>query len=135
VSKKKPNEEVIVPISSETEEERERIRSSNDRDQRLEREGKPSAHNKGYDEVADRGPTAAPTPSAPPFAQSTSPGSDIHDDWQSAADSGDESPGGDNPPPDVSIDDIGRQMGLQYQDDEPLRGSEKVDARDKKRRE
>ena len=44
----------VVPLpSSETEEERQRIRESNDRDQRLEREGRPSRHNQGYDEVAD----------------------------------------------------------------------------------
>lgn len=43
-----------VPIpSSETEAEKERIRSSNDRDQQLERDGQPSRHNRGYDEAAD----------------------------------------------------------------------------------
>ena len=50
----------VVPIpSSETESEHERIRASNDRDQRLEREGKTSRHNRGYDEAAD-GPVKAP---------------------------------------------------------------------------
>ena len=44
----------VVPIpSSETETEHERIRRSNDRDQELEREGKESRHNRGYDEAAD----------------------------------------------------------------------------------
>jgi hypothetical protein len=44
----------VVPIpSSETQAEHERIRRSNDRDQRLEREGKVSRHNEGYDEAAD----------------------------------------------------------------------------------
>jgi hypothetical protein len=44
----------VVPIpSSETEEERRRIRSSNDRDQKAEREGRKNRHNKGYDEAAD----------------------------------------------------------------------------------
>ena len=44
----------VVPIpASETEEEHARIRSSNDRDQKLEREGKISRHNRGYDEAAD----------------------------------------------------------------------------------
>jgi hypothetical protein len=48
----------VVPLpSSETDEERQRIRESNDRDQELEREGRPSRHNKGYDEVADGAPT------------------------------------------------------------------------------
>jgi hypothetical protein len=47
--------EVPIP-SSETEDERRRIRASNDRDQRLEREGKSSRHNRGYDEAADGTP-------------------------------------------------------------------------------
>ncbi|MEO5739367.1 MAG: hypothetical protein ABIS29_02100 [Vicinamibacterales bacterium] len=48
----------VVPIpSSETDAEHQRIRSSNDRDQKLEREGKTSRHNRGYDEAADGVPT------------------------------------------------------------------------------
>ena len=44
----------VVPLpTDETEEEHKRIRSSNDRDQQLEREGKVSRHNQGYDEAAD----------------------------------------------------------------------------------
>jgi hypothetical protein len=44
----------VVPLpASETEDEHARIRSSNDRDQKLEREGKVSRHNRGYDEAAD----------------------------------------------------------------------------------
>jgi hypothetical protein len=44
----------VVPLpSSETQAEHDRIRKSNDRDQELEREGKPSRHNRGYDEAAD----------------------------------------------------------------------------------
>jgi hypothetical protein len=44
----------VVPLpTGETEEEHQRIRSSNDRDQQLEREGKPSRHNRGYDQAAD----------------------------------------------------------------------------------
>jgi hypothetical protein len=42
-----------VPSTSEPEEERERIRRSNDLDQELEREGIESPHNRGYDEAAD----------------------------------------------------------------------------------
>jgi len=50
----------VVPLpSSETDEERDRIRASNDRDQELEREGKLSRHNAGYDQAADG--TPAPT--------------------------------------------------------------------------
>lgn len=49
------NEElIVVPLAgAETEEERRRIRTSNDRDQQLDREGRASTHNAGYDEVAD----------------------------------------------------------------------------------
>ena len=43
----------VVPLpGDEDPAEHERIRSSNDRDQRLEREGKISRHNRGYDEAA-----------------------------------------------------------------------------------
>jgi hypothetical protein len=45
---------IVVPLpSSESEEEHKRIRESNDRDQKLEREGRESRHNRGYDEAAD----------------------------------------------------------------------------------
>ena len=45
---------VVVPIpASETEDEHRRIRSSNDRDQKAERDGKKNRHNQGYDEAAD----------------------------------------------------------------------------------
>ena len=48
----------VVPLpAAETEAERQRIRSSNDRDQKLEREGQVSPHNRGYDEAADGAPT------------------------------------------------------------------------------
>src|SRR3954470_14647726 len=44
----------VVPIpASETEAEHRRIRSSNDRDQKAEREGRTTRHNEGYDEAAD----------------------------------------------------------------------------------
>jgi hypothetical protein len=47
---------------------------------------------------------------------------------------GDESPGGDNPTPDQDVvDEIGKALGVEYQDAEELRGSEKVSDRDKHR--
>jgi hypothetical protein len=50
----KKDDVTVVPIpASETESEHERIRKSNDRDQKLEREGRVSRHNEGYDEAAD----------------------------------------------------------------------------------
>ena len=42
---------IEVPLPGEDEAERQRIRSSNDRDQEKERHGEPSRHNRGYDEV------------------------------------------------------------------------------------
>ena len=54
------NDMIVVPLpTSETQAEHDRIRKSNDRDQALERAGKPSRHNRGYDEAADG---AAPPP-------------------------------------------------------------------------
>jgi hypothetical protein len=48
----------VVPLpTGETDAEHNRIRSSNDRDQKAEREGKTAPHNKGYDEAADGVPT------------------------------------------------------------------------------
>ena len=47
---------------------------------------------------------------------------------------GDEAPGGDNQTPDQDIvDDIGRAIGVEYQDNEELRASDKVADRDKHR--
>jgi hypothetical protein len=47
---------------------------------------------------------------------------------------GDEAPGGDNPTPDQDIvDDIGKALGVEYEDNEELKASEKVGARDKHR--
>ena len=44
----------IVPLpGQENEAERRRIRQSNERDQRAEREGHDAPHNAGYDEAAD----------------------------------------------------------------------------------
>jgi len=51
----------VVPLpSSESEAEHERIRRSNDRDQKLEHEGKQSRHNRGYDEAAKGQPSSEP---------------------------------------------------------------------------
>ena len=41
------------PPGDDTQEEHDRIRRSNDLDQRMEREGIASPHNRGYDEAAD----------------------------------------------------------------------------------
>lgn len=61
-------------------------------------------------------------------------GGDIDADAENAYFSGEEAPGGDNPTPDQDIvDDIGRSLGVEYQDAEELRGSDKVADRDKHR--
>ena len=61
-------------------------------------------------------------------------GGDVDADWESAYSVGDEAPGGDNPTPDQDIvDDIGRAVGLEYQDNEELKGEEKVVERDRHR--
>jgi hypothetical protein len=61
-------------------------------------------------------------------------GGDVDADWESAYSVGDEAPGGDNPTPDQDIvDDIGRAVGIEYQDNEELKGADKVERRDRKR--
>jgi hypothetical protein len=51
-----PAEDVKQPAPGEDREgERERVRSSNDRDQQLEREGDDSSHNRGYDSAVRTG--------------------------------------------------------------------------------
>ncbi len=59
---------------------------------------------------------------------------DVDADWESAYSVGDEAPGGDNPTPDQDIvDEIGRAVGVEYQDNEELKGADKVAKRDKNR--
>ena len=61
-------------------------------------------------------------------------GGDVDADWESAYSVGDEAPGGDNPTPDQDIvDDIGRAVGVQYNDNEELKGERKISDRDKHR--
>jgi hypothetical protein len=61
-------------------------------------------------------------------------GGDIDADWEDAYSVGDEAPGGDNPTPDQDrVDDIGRALGVEYQDNEPLKGSDKLTERDRHR--
>ena len=59
---------------------------------------------------------------------------DVDADWESAYSVGDEAPGGDNPTPDQDIvDDIGKAVGVEYQDNEELKGEEKITKRDRNR--
>lgn len=61
-------------------------------------------------------------------------GGDPDVDIEDAYFGGDEAPGGDNPTPDQDIvDDIGKALGVEYEDSEELKASEKVVERDKHR--
>ena len=61
-------------------------------------------------------------------------GGDVDVDVEDAYFTGDEAPGGDNPSPDLEVvDDIGKALGVTYNDNEELQGSEKVIERDKHR--
>jgi len=61
-------------------------------------------------------------------------GGDVDADLDNAYFSGDEAPGGDNPTPDQDVvEDIGRALGIEYQDNEELRASDKVTDRDRHR--
>jgi hypothetical protein len=61
-------------------------------------------------------------------------GGDVDADWEDAYSVGDEAPGGDNPTPDQDrVDDIGKALGVEYQDNEELKASDKIAERDKHR--
>jgi hypothetical protein len=61
-------------------------------------------------------------------------GGDVDVDLEDAYFTGDETPGGDNPTPDQDVvDDIGRALGVEYQDNEELKAADKVAERDRKR--
>ena len=59
---------------------------------------------------------------------------DVDVDVEDAYFTGDESPGGDNPTPDQDVvDDIGKALGVQYDDNEELKASDKITERDRHR--
>jgi Family of unknown function (DUF6335) len=61
-------------------------------------------------------------------------GGDVDADWEDAYAVGDEAPGGDNPTPDQDrVDDIGKALGVEYQDNEELKGADKIIERDRHR--
>ena len=61
-------------------------------------------------------------------------GNDNDVDVEDAYFTGDEAPGGENPTPDQdAVDDIGRALGVQYEDNEELKASDKVVERDRHR--
>jgi hypothetical protein len=61
-------------------------------------------------------------------------GGDVDADWESAFSTGDEAPGGDMPTPDQDVvEEIGSSLGVQYADDEELKGANKIEERDRHR--
>ena len=61
-------------------------------------------------------------------------GGDVDADWEDAYSVGDEAPGGDNPTPDQDrVDDIGKALGVEYQDNEELKAADKIAERDRHR--
>ena len=61
-------------------------------------------------------------------------GGDVDADWEDAEAVGEEAPGGDNPTPDQDVvDEIGRAMGIEYEDDEELQGGDELAERDRHR--
>jgi hypothetical protein len=59
---------------------------------------------------------------------------DVDARWDDAYAVGDEAPGGDNPTPDQDrVDDIGKALGVTYEDSEELQGSDKITERDRHR--
>jgi hypothetical protein len=59
---------------------------------------------------------------------------DVDADMESAYFTGDEAAGGDNPTPDQNdVDEIGHAVGVEYQDNEELKSTDKIDERDKHR--
>jgi hypothetical protein len=59
---------------------------------------------------------------------------DVDADWEAAYSVGDEAPGGDNPTPGQTVvEDVGRALGVEYQDGEELKGADKIENRDRHR--
>jgi hypothetical protein len=93
-------------------------------------------------DVSRRGPSAARTGSEHlqqtrddhPETSPVMTGGDVDADWEDAYAVGDEAPGGDNPTPDQDrVDDIGKALGVEYQDNEELKASDKIAERDRHR--
>ena len=61
-------------------------------------------------------------------------GGDVDASWEDAYSTGDEAPGGDNPTPDQDrVDDIGKALGVTYEDSEELKAADKIVERDRHR--
>jgi len=65
---------------------------------------------------------------------STLTGGEVDTDWNDAYSSGEEAAGGDMSTPDQDVvEEIGRALGVEYQDAEELKGAEKIEDRDRHR--
>lgn len=61
-------------------------------------------------------------------------GGDVDADWVSGEFVGDETPAGDNPTPGMSVvEEIGKALGVEYEDAEELKGASKIEERDRHR--
>lgn len=90
-------------------------------------EGGSSAARSGRSELRDS--LAQHTETGPALT-----GGDVDASWEDAYAVGDEAPGGDNPTPDQDIvDEIGKALGVQYDDNEELKGADKIQERDRHR--
>jgi hypothetical protein len=90
-------------------------------------EGGSSAARSGRSELRDS--LAQHTETGPAMT-----GGDVDASWEDAYAVGDEAPGGDNPTPDQDIvDEIGKALGVQYDDNEELKGADKIQERDRHR--
>ena len=59
---------------------------------------------------------------------------DVDADWEAAYNTGDEAPGGDMPTPDQAVvGEIGTAIGVEYADNEELKGVDKIEERDRHR--
>jgi hypothetical protein len=81
----------------------------------------------GHDELRQR--LKLHTEASPEFTAG-----DVDAKWEDAYATGDEAPGGDNPTPDQDrVDEIGKALGINYADDQELKGGEEVTERDRHR--
>ena len=84
----------------------------------------------GQNRTARRASQAPPAHRKQPCADGGRPDAK----WEDAYAVGDEAPGGDNPTPDQTrVDEIGRALGVEYQDDQELQGGDELTERDEHR--
>jgi hypothetical protein len=86
-----------------------------------------SAARTGHEEMAER--RREHTAASPEVS-----GGDVDADWVSGEFVGDETPAGDNPTPGMSVvEDVGKAIGVDYEDNEELKGADKIEERDRHR--